>query len=76
MRIESRLAELGLELPRPLQAPAGAAGLHAAHGTDAGPLQAGKAAFNAVESALLARSGLTAPAEPLDGRRGLFALFG
>jgi 2-methylcitrate dehydratase PrpD len=44
-------------------------------GTDAGPLQAGKAAFNAVEAALLARAGFTGPAEPLDGRRGLFALF-
>jgi len=52
-----------------------AAGLRAAAGTEAGPLQAGKAAFNAVEAALLAREGFTAPAEPLDGRRGLFALF-
>jgi 2-methylcitrate dehydratase PrpD len=53
-----------------------AAGLRAAQGTDAFPLQAGKAAFNGVEAAQLARAGLTAPAEPLDGRRGLFALFG
>jgi 2-methylcitrate dehydratase PrpD len=53
-----------------------AAGLRAAESTDAGPLQAGKAAFNGVEAALLAWAGLTAPAEPLDGRRGLFALFG
>lgn len=53
-----------------------AAGLRAAEGTDAFPLQVGKAAFNAVEAALLARAGLTAPAEPLDGRRGLFVLFG
>ena len=53
-----------------------AAGLRAAAGTDAGPVQAGKAAFNAVEAALLARAGFTAAAEPLDGRRGLFALFG
>jgi 2-methylcitrate dehydratase PrpD len=52
-----------------------AAGLSAAAGTDAGPLQAGKAAFNAVEAALLAREGFTGSAEPLDGRRGLFALF-
>jgi len=52
-----------------------AAGLSAAAGTDAGPLQAGKAAFNAVEAALLARAGFTGSAEPLDGRRGLFALF-
>jgi len=52
-----------------------AAGLRAAESTDARPLQAGKAAFNGVEAARLARAGLTAPAEPLDGRRGLFALF-
>jgi 2-methylcitrate dehydratase PrpD len=52
-----------------------AAGLCAADGTDAGALQGGKAAFNAVEGALLARAGFTAAAEPLDGRRGLFALF-
>ena len=52
-----------------------ATGLRAAAGTQAGPLQAGKAAFNAVEAALLARAGFTGPAEPLDGRRGLFALF-
>jgi 2-methylcitrate dehydratase PrpD len=52
-----------------------AVGLRAAAGTEAGPLQAGKAAFNAVEAALLAREGFTGPAEPLDGRRGLFALF-
>lgn len=52
-----------------------AAGLRAAAGTDAGPVQAGKAAFNAVEAALLARAGFTGPAQPLDGRRGLFALF-
>ena len=43
-----------------------AAGLRAAAGTEAGPLQAGKAAFNAVEAALLAREGFTGPAEPLD----------
>jgi len=52
-----------------------AAGLRAAVGTDAGPVQAGKAAFNAVEAALLGLAGFTGPAEPLDGRRGLFALF-
>src|SRR5580704_7762172 len=46
-----------------------AAGLRAAAGTDAGPIQAGKAAFNAVEAALLAREGFTGPADPLDGRR-------
>jgi 2-methylcitrate dehydratase PrpD len=53
-----------------------AAGLAAAEATQAFALQVGKAAFNGVEAALLARAGLTAPAEPLDGRRGLFALFG
>jgi 2-methylcitrate dehydratase PrpD len=52
-----------------------AAGLSTAAGTDAGPLQAGKAAFNAVEAALLAQAGFTSAVEPLDGRRGLFALF-
>jgi len=52
-----------------------AAGLHAADGTDAGCLQAGKAAFNAVEAAKLAELGFTSSGEPLDGRRGLFALF-
>ena len=53
-----------------------ASGLAAAEATPAFALQVGKAAFNGVEAALLARAGLTAPAEPLDGRRGLFALFG
>jgi hypothetical protein len=53
-----------------------ASGLAAAEATQAFALQVGKAAFNGVEAALLARAGLTAPAEPLDGRRGLFALFG
>ena len=53
-----------------------AAGLAAAEGTPALAVQVGKAAFNGVEAALLARAGLTAPDEPLDGRRGLFALFG
>jgi hypothetical protein len=52
-----------------------AAGLVAAEATPAFALQVGKAAFNGVEAALLARSGLTAPDDPLDGRRGLFALF-
>lgn len=52
-----------------------AAGLRVATGTSAGPLQAGKAAFNAVEAAHLARLGFTSSRDPLDGRRGLFALF-
>jgi MmgE/PrpD N-terminal domain len=71
---------LGLTGPR-LRAAVGicatqAAGLRSAQRTDAFPLQVGKAAFNGVEAALLAQAGFTAPAEPLDGRRGLFALFG
>ena len=54
-----------------------ASGLAVARATPASrALQVGKAAFNGVEAALLARAGLTAPDEPLDGRRGLFALFG
>jgi hypothetical protein len=53
-----------------------AAGLRAAAGTHARPLQAGKAAFNAVEAAQLASLGFTSSREPLDGRRGLFTLFG
>jgi 2-methylcitrate dehydratase PrpD len=53
-----------------------ACGLAAAAGTPAFALQVGKSAFNGVEAARLARAGLTAPDEPLDGRRGLFALFG
>jgi hypothetical protein len=52
-----------------------AAGLRSAARTQAGPLQAGKAAFNAVEAAQLAGLGFTSSREPLDGRRGLFALF-
>jgi 2-methylcitrate dehydratase PrpD len=52
-----------------------AAGLSSAAGTDAGPLQAGKAAFNAVEAALLAQRGFTSSPQPLEGRRGLYALF-
>ena len=51
-----------------------AAGLRAAAGTDAAPLQAGKAAFNAAEAAQLARLGFTSSREPLDGRRAFFPL--
>lgn len=51
-----------------------ASGLTAAEGTDAGPLQIGKAAADAVEAALLSRTGFTSSAQPLEGRRGLFAL--
>ena len=45
-------------------------------GTDAEPLQLGKAAANAVEAALLAGCGFTSSAEPLEGRRGMFAVMG
>jgi hypothetical protein len=51
-----------------------AAGTDAAQAGQAA-LQAGKAAFNAVEAAQLASLGFTSSQEPLDGRRGLFALF-
>lgn len=51
-----------------------AAGLSLAEGTDAGALQIGKAAGNAVEAALLGRAGFTSAPQPLEGRRGLFAL--
>lgn len=52
-----------------------AAGLRAAGVTDAGPVQAGKAAFNAVEAVFLARVAFTSSRDPLEGRRGLLALF-
>ncbi|WP_255955625.1 MmgE/PrpD family protein [Streptomyces odontomachi] len=51
-----------------------AAGLTAAAGTDAEALALGKAAANAVEAVLLAQCGFTSSAEPLEGRRGLFAV--
>jgi 2-methylcitrate dehydratase PrpD len=51
-----------------------AAGLVGAEGTAAGVLQAGKAAGTAVEAAYLSRNGFTSSAQPLEGRRGLFAL--
>ena len=53
-----------------------ATGLASAVGTDAGAVQAGKAAFNAVEAALLAQAGFTSCDQPLEGRRGLYALLG
>jgi 2-methylcitrate dehydratase PrpD len=52
-----------------------AAGLASAEGTDAWPLQAGKAAFNAVEAVQLAQVGFTSSSQPLEGGRGLYALF-
>jgi 2-methylcitrate dehydratase MmgE/PrpD-like protein len=51
-----------------------AAGLAGAIQTDANPVQIGKAAANAVEAALLGRNGFTSSAQPLEGRRGMFAL--
>jgi 2-methylcitrate dehydratase PrpD len=51
-----------------------AAGLNAARDTDAGPIQLGKAAANAVEAALLAADGFTSAGEPLEGRRGMIAV--
>ncbi|MFI5607733.1 MmgE/PrpD family protein [Amycolatopsis sp. NPDC051903] len=51
-----------------------AAGLSAAAETPLGPLQVGKAAANAVEAVLLSRSGFTSAEQPLEGRRGLYAL--
>lgn len=51
-----------------------AAGLAAAEPTDAGPLQLGNAAANAVEAGYLSRNGFTSAAHALEGRRGLFAL--
>lgn len=51
-----------------------AAGLAAVEGTDAGAVQIGKAACNAVEAALLGQQGFTSSEEPLAGRRGMFAL--
>jgi len=51
-----------------------AAGLGVAEAAEAGWLGRGKAAFDAVEGAALARAGFTAAAASLEGRRGLFAL--
>lgn len=51
-----------------------AAGTAAERGTPAGALALGKAAADALEAVALARHGFTAPAFPLEGRRGLAAL--
>jgi hypothetical protein len=51
-----------------------AAGLASSAGTDAEALQLGQAAGNAVEAALLGQCGFSSSAEPLEGRRGMFAL--
>ena len=51
-----------------------AAGLGVAQGTAAGELTFGKAAFDAVEGAALARAGFTSAPASLEGRRGLAAL--
>jgi 2-methylcitrate dehydratase PrpD len=53
-----------------------AAGVLEALGTMAKPLHAGKAATNGLEAALLAQHGLEGPAAPIEGRRGLVALYG
>lgn len=50
-----------------------AAGLRAAFGTMAKPLQVGRAASNGLLAALLAQQGVDAPADALDGDRGLLA---
>lgn len=50
------------------------AGTIEALGSMAKALHPGKAAANGVEAALLARQGLTGPAAPVEGRRGLLAL--
>lgn len=51
-----------------------AAGLASAEGTAGYAVQAGKAAADAVEAVLLSRAGFTSSRQPLEGRRGLFAL--
>ncbi|MGH3172199.1 MAG: MmgE/PrpD family protein [Trebonia sp.] len=43
-------------------------------GNAAADLQIGKAAADAIEAAILGRSGFTSPEQSLEGRRGLFAL--
>jgi 2-methylcitrate dehydratase PrpD len=53
-----------------------AAGFTVVAGTDADPLQVGKAAANAVEAGLLGHCGFTSSAHPLEGRRGLLAILG
>jgi len=51
-----------------------AAGTALARGTQAGALAGGKAAADALEAVALARHGFTAPAAPLEGRRGFAAV--
>jgi 2-methylcitrate dehydratase PrpD len=51
-----------------------AAGLGTAEGTAAGEIARGKAAFDAVEGAALARAGFTSAPASFEGRRGLAAL--
>lgn len=51
-----------------------AAGLSTAEGSEAGTVQAAKAAADAVEAATLVSHGFTSSADGLGGRRGLFAL--
>jgi 2-methylcitrate dehydratase PrpD len=51
-----------------------ASGTALARGTDAGALACGKAAADALEAVALAAHGFTAPAAPLEGRRGFAAV--
>lgn len=51
-----------------------AAGLRTAEGSEAGTVQAAKAAADAVEAVTLVSHGFTSSADGLGGRRGLFAL--
>jgi 2-methylcitrate dehydratase PrpD len=51
-----------------------AVGLGVAHGTVSEELARGKAAFDAIEGAALARAGFTSAPASLEGRRGLVAL--
>jgi 2-methylcitrate dehydratase PrpD len=51
-----------------------AAGLRSAEGSEAGTVQAAKAAADAVEAVTLVSHGFTSSTDGLGGRRGLFAL--
>src|SRR5699024_9668364 len=55
---------------------AAAAGLKVHFGSDAKPLQVGRAASEGVRAALLARAGATAAADALEGPQGFFAAYG
>ena len=53
-----------------------AAGIRANYGTMTKPLHVGRAAENGVNAALLSARGFTADATSLDGRWGIFQIFG